>query len=295
MPGPWDLSLAIDPYTPFPTAVQLDPGVPSLFRWAAVSPDDVRLARQATAAAALGGAPGHERLAGLAAEGLDVGQVLTGPDPAPLSGGQYLPNYQYVEPGLWNSLTPEMQADVLLYGWPMKRPEAVDPVAQALNRAMGMAELRAVQERNLQERTASSRERDIWEQPEAVARGVDPELSGQALLNAMWLQRGLNPRDVYGYDPEWERQQANRDYSARMAALAQAMAQAATNTEMDVWNQRTRWALPEAGTLYSLQQPGGMIDSVFGQMGWAYSPTPAQHLPAPDPWANYRRALAEVM
>ena len=184
---------------------QGDPNVPSPLRWAAANDEDLRLARQQAAAQAVqaGGVTDY---------------VTT-------------PNYQTFSPEWWNSLSPEEQAEVLRYGWPLKRPEAQpDPMATAI------ANMKAYQD--MQRATAEAKAAKLTtDQQELVltdpVRGRDERLgwphNGADAHTADWtnlllMQRGLSPSEYY-FDPTWAKTQADQNYQANMAQIADSLAQ----------------------------------------------------------------------
>jgi hypothetical protein len=241
---------------------------------------------------------------------VDGRQLIPG---QPITDYVMLTNGGLLDPALWNSLQPNIQELVLHYGWPL--PQGVmkqsDPLMEALGRAQAAANLQATQRSNAEAARNAQLQRQMLDDPRGTVAGIGAWLGPQEMNNVLLMQRGFDPRTV-SYDPEYDREQdalaqanwerqhtasvqnANRDYNARLLAIAQSLAANATDADMAAWRQRTEWGLPNAGDLYSLQQPGGMIDSVFRQQGWAYTPTPAQHLPAPSLWDNWARAQQEV-
>ncbi len=194
-----------------------------------------------------------------------------------------------LSPELWNALSPEEQYWVTRYGWPLPAPEAGQSMTEedaATARAAEQAKLRQLQLQN-----------EVWDSPRTTAKTLDQNLVGQALNNAIMLNAGLDPRIVYGYDPEAARQQqafensmARGDLSARWASIAQALAQAATNAELETWQTQAQWGLPNVGDVYALQQPGGFIETALARSGMGYTPTPARDVPTPNLWANLARA-----
>jgi hypothetical protein len=241
---------------------------------------------------------------------IDGGQMIPG---QPITDYVMLPTGGLMAPGVWNSLAPNIQELVMVHGWPL--PQGVmkqsDPLMEALGRAQAAANLQATQRSNADASRNAQLQQQILNDPLSAVASTEARLSPLQLNNALLMQRGFDVRDL-AYDPaydrekdalgqaNWERQHklsvenANRDYNARLLAIAQSLAANATDADMAAWRQRTEWGLPNAGDLYSLQQPGGMIDSIFRQQGWAYNPTPAQHLPAPSLWDNWARAQQEV-